>query len=365
VSFIDSQRAGVSESDWTAAIVPCCELRVAKIIDETHDARSIVFEIPAGLKERFAYRPGQFLSIKIPYEGKILVRSYSLSSSPDTDPEHKVTVKRVDDGLVSNLMNDELGVGDTLQVVPPAGRFVLGDESRGIALFAGGSGITPSISILKSALATTRRNVVMVYDIRDDRSIIFKDELDELENHRPGRLRITHLLDSIQGFLTPETVRAVVRDDLARDVYMCGPAPFMDVVEHTLRDLGAQRHGQLHIERFVSPHDPGTEVAPVEVATDAVADGVPDVITIVLDGKSHEVPYRAGDSVLAAVRQAGLDPPSSCEEGYCSCCMAKLAEGDVKMTVNDCLTPDLLAEGWVLTCQSRCQSRKIRIEYPD
>jgi 3-ketosteroid 9alpha-monooxygenase subunit B len=250
-------------------------------------------------------------------------------------------------------------------VVPPAGRFVLNEESRGIVLFAGGSGITPVISILKSGLATTSREIVMVYANRDDRSIIFEHELDELESRHPGRFRITHLLDSVQGFLTPETVRAVASGDLDRDFYLCGPGPFMDVVEHTLRELGVQGRGQIHIERFVSPHDPDAAAAPVEVATDAIADGAPDAITIVLDGKTHEVPYRTGDSVLAAARRAGLDPPFSCEEGYCSCCMARLAEGDVKMKQNDCLTPDLLAEGWVLTCQARCQSRRIRIEYPD
>ena len=103
----------------------------------------------------------------------------------------------------------------------------------------------------------------------------------------------------------------------------------------------------------------------VERDTASTADGVPQSITIVLDGRSHEVAYREDHSVLVAARRAGLDPPFSCEEGYCSSCMAKLAEGRVKMEVNDCLTSDLLAEGWVLTCQSRCQSRKIRIEYPD
>jgi 3-ketosteroid 9alpha-monooxygenase subunit B len=123
--------------------------------------------------------------------------------------------------------------------------------------------------------------------------------------------------------------------------------------------------GQIHIERFISPHDPATPAEPVEVATHAIPDGTPDSITVVLDGVSHEVPYAEGETILAAARRSGLDAPFSCEEGYCSCCMAKLTEGDVKMAVNDCLTPELLREGWVLTCQSRCQSRKIRVAYPD
>jgi len=363
--MVDPKRAGVSKSDWAEAVASCHELRVAEVVEETHDARSIVFEIPDELRNRFVYKPGQFLSLKIPYEGKVLSRSYSLASSPHTDSEHKVTVKRVEGGRISNWLHDSVEVGDTLMVVPPAGLFVLTREDRGIALFAGGSGITPVISIVKSALATTDRNIELVYANRDERSIIFKAELDGLERKYGSRLRITYLIDEIHGFLTPETVRSHVARDLGRDFYMCGPAPFMDVVEHTLHELGVEGRGQVHIERFVSPHDPGQATESVEVATDAVADGVPQQITIVLDGTTHEVAYQEGDSILAAARRAGLDPPFSCEEGYCSCCMAKLAEGDVKMTVNDCLTPDLLTEGWVLTCQSRCQSRKVRIEYPD
>jgi 3-ketosteroid 9alpha-monooxygenase subunit B len=363
--MIDPMSAGVSDSDWAEATANCRELRVSKIVEETHDARSIIFETPDDLTEAFAYRAGQFLSFKIPYEGKVLARSYSLASSPVTDGEHKVTVKRVDDGRISNLLNDRLQVGDTLMVVPPGGLFVLGDELRGIALFAGGSGITPVISILKTALATTARSLDLLYANRDRRSVIFQQEIDELVRANSSRLRVRYRFDDSDGFLSAETVRDLVANDLERDFYLCGPGPFMDVIEHSLHDLGIHGRGQIHIERFVSPHDPGDAVEAVEVATDAVPDGTPDSITVVLDGKTHEVPYREGESVLAAARRAGLDPPFSCEEGYCSCCMAKLVEGDVKMTLNDCLTPDLLSEGWVLTCQSRCQSRKIRLEYPD
>jgi 3-ketosteroid 9alpha-monooxygenase subunit B len=363
--MIDPKSAGVSDSDWAEATANCFELRVSKIVEENRDARSIVFEIPDDLTRAFAYEAGQFLSFKIPYEGKVLARSYSLASSPVTDGEHKVTVKRVEDGRISNLLNTRLEVGDTLMVVPPGGLFVLGGERRGIALFAGGSGITPVISILKTALAIGDRSIALLYANRDRRSVIFQQEIDELVQANSGRLRVRYSFDDSDGFLTAEAVRGIVASDLERDFYLCGPGPFMDVIEHALADLGVHGRGKIHIERFVSPHDPGDDAVPVEVATDAVPDGTPESITVVLDGKTHEVPYREGDSVLAAARRAGLDPPFSCEEGYCSCCMAKLAEGDVKMTVNDCLTPNLLAEGWVLTCQSRCQSRKVRLEYPD
>ena len=129
-----------------------------------------------------------------------------------------------------------------------------------------------------------------------------------------------------------------------------------------LRELRVE-HEHIHIERFVSPPDP--DRAHVASPARPAAGEVIASITIVLDGDSHEVPYESGEKVLHAVRRAGLEPPFSCEEGYCSCCMAKLVSGEVKMDANDCLTPELLEEGWVLTCQSRCAAGVIRIEYPD
>jgi len=125
---LDPKAAGVSEEEWQQATASCVVLRVSRIVEETHDARSIVFEIPDDLRERFRYKAGQFLSFKVPFEGSVLTRSYSLSSSPDVDSEHKVTIKRVDDGRVSNLLNDEVSVGTALRVVPPAGLFVLNDR---------------------------------------------------------------------------------------------------------------------------------------------------------------------------------------------------------------------------------------------
>jgi 3-ketosteroid 9alpha-monooxygenase subunit B len=361
--MIDPRRAGVSEEQWREATASCHELRVARVVTETDDAMSIVLEIPDALRETFRYRAGQFLSFKVPFEGQVLVRSYSLSSSPDTDTEHKVTVKRVDDGRISNLFNDEVREGSRLMVVPPAGFFVLEPgASRDVTLFSGGSGITPCISILKSALHTTGRRIQLLYANRDARSIIFREELESLSRKFPDRLALHHSLDDVQGFVTADRVAKQVADALDQDFYLCGPGAFMDTVEQALLGLGVAR-ARIHIERFVSPPDPAAR--PAEAAPVEGAEAAPSTIAILLDGERHEIAYEAGERVLAAVRRAGLEPPFSCEEGYCSCCMAKLRKGEVVMAANDCLTPELVDEGWVLTCQSRCVSGDIEIEYPD
>jgi 3-ketosteroid 9alpha-monooxygenase subunit B len=360
--MLDPRAAGVSDAEWAAATSACHPLRVARVIDETHDARSFVLEVPPALAERFRYRAGHFLSFKIPHAGKVLTRSYSLSSSPDCEREHKVTVKRIEGGRVSQWMNDAVHVGDVLMVTPPAGLFVLNDKRRRIVFFAGGSGITPVISLIKTALVTTDRRLDLVYANRDARSIIFESELDGLRERSGGRLRLVHSLDDRDGFLDVDRVKHLVVDAIEADFYLCGPGAFMDTIERALAALHVPSE-QVHIERFVSPADPD-ERAP-EVAQAAPDEGAPETITIVLDGVAHEIPYRPGERVLETARRAGLDPPFSCEEGYCSCCMAKLAHGRVKMAANDCLTPDLLAEGWVLTCQSECVSPQVRIEYPE
>jgi 3-ketosteroid 9alpha-monooxygenase subunit B len=361
--MVDPKSAGVSDSVWREAIAHCHELRVARKIEETHDSVSIVLEIPSELREAFAYRAGQFLSFKIPYRGKVLTRSYSLASCPDTDSEHKVTIKRVDGGRISNWMNDEVRTGTSLMVVPPAGLFVLDPrETRDVMLFAGGSGITPCISIIKTALAATARRCSLVYANRDARSIIFRSELEALQGKYGDRLEIVHSLDDDHGFLSGEDVALRVAGATDRDFYLCGPSAFMDTVENALFGLDVPRR-QIHIERFLSPPDHHEE--PATAGTPAGGEKAPASIKVVLDGKEVDIDYTPNEKVLEAARRAGLDPPFSCEEGYCSCCMAKLLSGQVAMSVNDCLTPDLLAEGWVLTCQARCISDDVKVEYPD
>ncbi len=329
------------------------ELKLSGIIQETHDTRSFLFDIPEPLRARFAYEAGQFLTFEVPFQGMQLRRCYSLASAPETDAWLKVTVKRVDCGRISNWFNDELVVGSTIRVQPPEGRFVLHakEKERPLALFGGGSGITPVISLMKAALATTARKVRLVYANRDAQSIIFRDELALLVKSHPGRAEVVHHLDTDGGFLTPAGVVRHLAGFEGADFYTCGPGPFMDTVEKALDELRIAPERR-HFERFVSPTDPDRK-APEPAAPAQAAGGAPASFTMTFEGKKHLIPYKPGLTLLQAAEAAGTKPPSSCEDGYCGCCMAMLRSGKVAMRSREALSDQDIARGWVLACQAR------------
>ena len=331
------------------------DLRVGRVIRETADASSIVFDVPASLAHLFEYQSGQFLTLQIPHAGKALYRCYSLASSPAVETEHKVTVKRVADGRISNWLNDNLKAGDVVKVLPPAGQFVLGQTDADLLLFAGGSGITPVISILKSALATTSRRVCLVYANRDEASINFRRELDELAARHPDRLEIVHRLDVRDGFIDDAAVHRHMEGRSGSEAYICGPGPFMDTVERAILAAGVPA-ASVHIERFASLEN-----------EDEVAGGSGPVrkVELTLDGAQQVIEVREGETVLHAAKRSGLEPPSSCESGFCGCCMARLVRGKVHMLHNDFLSAAEIGEGWVLTCQSVPETEDCAVEYPE
>lgn len=337
-------------------------LEVAEVIEETADSRSLVLRVPAELEARFRYKPGQFLSFRVALGGKLLTRCYSMSSSPDCDALPKVTVKRVADGRVSNWFNEQVRVGDRLQVLPPAGHFHLRSGEHELLLFGGGSGITPVFSILKSALLTSTRRITLVYANRDEASVIFRDELRELAKAHSERLQVIHVLDSVQGYLSEGEVRQLVRGHAGAEFYICGPAPFMDTVEKALLGVGEDPR-RIHLERFVSPADGPAEQGAV---AESAAHGPQQVeLQVELDGRQHSLAYRPGDTLLQSCLSAGLDAPFSCEEGFCGACMCQVEEGEVRLARNDVLSPAELAEGWTLACQGRPQSARLRLKFPD
>lgn len=342
---------------------PYFHLRVAEVIDETPDSRSIVLDVPEALSERFAYESGQFLSFRVEVDGHRLVRCYSLASAPGLDPKHKVTIKRVDGGRASNWMNDHVAAGDELEVMAPNGVFVLREQDTPIVLFSGGSGITPCISIIKTALAKTNRPIKLVYANRDEQSIIFREELAALQSSHADRLDVVHRLDDVHGFVDAALVVQEVGPRTDADFYICGPGPFMDVVEAGLGSLGIAED-QIHIERFESP-----DTLPIAGEGPPFDEMSEAQVLVSLDGKETELTLGEGETILAAARRTGLEPPFACEEAYCGCCMAKVTEGELEMLMNDGgIDQRQIDEGWVLTCQAVPKdgaTGKIRVEYPD
>jgi 3-ketosteroid 9alpha-monooxygenase subunit B len=340
---------------------PYFPLHVTRIIEETEDACSVVLGIPEALRGTFAYRAGQFLTFHVIVDGHPLVRCYSLASSPDAEPEHKVTIKRVEDGRVSNWFHDVLNVDQTLQVMKPAGHFCLQSRVTPIVMFGGGSGITPIISIVKSALATTERKIKLIYANRDRDSIIFRAELDALQSAHADRLQVQHRLDVDEGFLGLDEARAHVAAGSDADFYVCGPSAFMEVVEQAL-DAESIAAEQIFIERFVSPE----QLAALDVATAGDLGDASVMARVYLDGETKDVPVHEGETLLAAAHRAGLDAPCACMEGYCGSCMAMVKEGQVEMILNDGgIDKAQVEQGWVLTCQSIVKTRTVRIAYPD
>jgi 3-ketosteroid 9alpha-monooxygenase subunit B len=324
---------------------------VTRIIKETADTRTYVLDPH---EKPFTYRAGQFCTFHVTVDGEELYRSYSMSSAPETDGELMTTVKRVAGGRVSNWIVDHVVEGDELSMTRAAGTFVLSPSSVPLLAFAGGSGVTPILSLAKSALATTDRTVRILCADRDRASVIFEAVWDELVARYPGRLSIERHIDDERGLLDPETITTFVGSDTDAECYVCGPEGFMAVVRSALPD-GAR----VLVEDFdASP--PVKAPAPAKAADDSAASGT---VTIHLERKKVSVPQVAGETLLETARRAGLSPPFSCEAGNCGTCMAKLTEGSATMRTNDVLEEDELADGYILTCQGVPDTTSVTVVY--
>jgi ferredoxin-NADP reductase len=326
---------------------------VTRIIKETADSRTYVL---APEEQPFSYRAGQFCTFRVTVDGEELYRSYSMSSAPEIDTELTTTVKRVTGGKVSNWLVDNVVEGDELTMTRAAGTFVLSSTSAPLLAFAGGSGITPILSLAKSALAGTDRTVRILCADRDRGSVIFDAALDDLIQRYPGRLSVDRHLDDEHGLLDSAGVATFVGGDTGADCYICGPEGFMAVVRSALPDTA-----NVLVEDFdASPpfKAPAPEVS--EAAGDVDSGGT---VNIRLDRKKASVPRVPGETLLESARRAGLSPPFSCEAGNCGTCMAKLIEGEATMRTNDVLEEDEIADGYILTCQAVPDTPSITVLY--
>ncbi|MBL7811377.1 MAG: ferredoxin--NADP reductase [Bacteroidetes bacterium] len=350
-------------------------LKIARTESETADAKTFYLEIPEDLKDLYRYTAGQYLTFRIHQNGEEVRRSYSLCTYEGTDPQPGVTVKRVDDGRMSNYMNDNLKPGDSIEVMPPFGKFTVIPESgrnNHYVLFAGGSGITPCMGIAKAVLKDEPGSQVsLVYANRNPESVIFKDQLASLEKEHSGRFKVYHNYDAapltwfgLKGYLTEDKVVNILHQKIGGrfpefGYYICGPSPMMDIVKKGLAKAGVPS-SNIHNEYFAAPvSDKKVEEIP---APPADFNGSAQV-TVNVYGKTKTITCDEKTTLLNAAMKNGIDPPYSCTVGVCTTCRAKVHKGEVYMMEREGLTDDEINEGYVLTCQSLPRSSEIEITY--
>jgi 3-ketosteroid 9alpha-monooxygenase subunit B len=320
-------------------------LTVAEVIRETEDACSLVFA------ESFPYQPGQFLTLRT----GSTARCYSLCSSPHLDERPAITVKRTPGGYASNWICDNARPGTTFEALAPAGVFTPRSLDTDLLLFAAGSGITPIMSIIKSVLARGSGALTLIYANRDERSVIFREQLRTLGERHPTRLTVIHWLESVQGLPTTAHLQALAGRFAPAEAMICGPKPFMSAARDAL-DLPRAR---VRIERFVS-----LSGNPFEQAAPAAVDGAqPSTVEVELDGARRRLPWPAQTKLLDLLLEAGLAAPYSCREGACSACACRLVSGEVKMLNNEVLEQEDLDDGIILACQSLPVTDTVEISY--
>lgn len=355
-------------------------LRVSDKRRETADAVSLSFEVPESLREQYRFSQGQFITLRNRFDGVDTRRSYSICVGVDDYArlgELRVGIKRVGGGLFSNWVADALQVGDQIEVMTPDGRFhtpLNPAQRKRYVAFAGGSGITPVLSLIKTTLATeTGSEFTLVYGNRSVASIMFIEELEDLKNRYLGRLRLHHVLSDepqeialLNGLLDRARCEAFLNELIPvseiDEAFICGPEPMMDAAEAALLGAGLPR-ARVHVERFGVPM-PASSPKPVPgVAGDAAQ---VSEVELIVDGKARRLRVaRDGTAILDSGLAAGIDLPYACKGGVCCTCRARVLEGTVRMDKNYTLEEWELEKGFVLTCQSHPTSERVVISYDE
>lgn len=354
-------------------------IKVKKINRETKDAVSIQFEIPGHLQSQFQYKAGQYFTFSITINGEDVRRSYSVCSSPLTEPNPTVAVKQVEDGRMSTYLNTSLKEGDVIDIMPPMGKFIVEPNPSAMNhyfLFGGGSGVTPLLSIAKTVLfAEPSSKLILFYANRDQESIIFNDEINEIVAKNNDRFKVIHSLDNppaswdgYSGYLTEERVSELIREHLGlnypvANYYTCGPSPMMDVVVKGLQTAGV-RNDNIHTEYFTAttksetPHEPSTATA--ENYSEEV---IERTVKVEVFGDTKDVKVKPEETILIAAQDAGLDPPYSCTVGVCTTCRARLRSGRASMEEREGLSDAEIDQGYILTCQAHPLSDDVDLVY--
>lgn len=350
-------------------------VKIKHIQQETPECVTLSLDVPAELRDAFRFTQGQYLTFRREHNGEELRRSYSICSSP-LDGEWRVAIKQVPEGRFSSLAVGNLRVGEELDVMPPAGRFYTElhpGQAKHYVAFAAGSGITPVFSIIKTILLTEPNSqVTLVYGNRGRNSIIFKESLEALKNKFLRRLSIYHILsrepgdtDLLFGRIdeakTRHLLTTVVAASLIDEAFICGPEEMIHGVRAALTDAGVAAE-KIHFEMFTAAGSK-RQAAPT-LAPPPGTDDKHSQVTVQLDGNTQvlEMSYY-GNTILDALLETGVDAPYSCKNGMCSTCRARVTAGQAEMDVNYSLSATEVAQGYVLTCQARPVSEKVRVDF--
>lgn len=349
-------------------------LTIAELRRETPDSVSIAFAVPDALKEAYRFAPGQNVTVKVELDGEEVRRCYSICSGLD-DGELRIAVKKQEGGAFSCFANDRLQPGQALEVMTPSGNFTAPLDPKVARLYLGvaaGSGITPLLSIIKTALAREPLSrFFLLYGNRTTQSIMFRGALEELKDRFLDRLSISHVLSReaqdvpmLSGRIDAGKLALFLRQigpaASIDHAFICGPGALLDTAEQTLKTLGLAPE-RIHVERFTVEGEPASRTRPA--ATAASTRPVLAEADAMLDGIRHRFPIHDGETVIDAALAAGLELPYSCRGGMCCTCRAKLVEGEVAMDVNYSLEAWELEAGYVLTCQSRPKTAKLALDY--
>ncbi|MFD2203454.1 2Fe-2S iron-sulfur cluster-binding protein [Shivajiella indica] len=345
-------------------------LKVREVIKETDDTVSIYFEQPEPFLE---YKPGQYLTVILDIHGKEERRSYSLCTSPYLDPHPGITVKRVDKGLVSNYLNNQIRAGKSIEIMKPMGNFTCNFHSKNkkhFVMLAGGSGITPVISILKSVLINEPNSkVTLIYCNRSEDQIIFKKALEQLEEKYENRLMVIHNLSKpssnwtgLKGRLDAaklkNTLESIRYPELDQTMYfVCGPEGLMETAVATLEGMGIDSKSIIK-ESFYTDLDAKEEALKT---AGKLAPELSREIDVVLEGETFHFEVPAGKTILEAGLDHDVDMPYSCQSGLCTACRGKLISGKVDMIEDAGLSASEIEQGYILCCSSKPASSDVKI----
>jgi ring-1,2-phenylacetyl-CoA epoxidase subunit PaaE len=358
------------------------DLPVSNITPEAAGAVAITFKVPEDLRSGFNFKAGQFLTLRASIDGNDVRRSYSISSSQNSYLQNgtlEVGIRPVQGGVFSNWAASQLKVGDVLRVMPADGRFIV-QRPRAIHRvgFAAGSGITPILSILASTLEEqTESKFTLVYGNRRMDSVMFNEALQDLKDRYPNRLTLIHVLSRqaqevplLEGRIDEAKVKEIVSSLLPAasmdEVFICGPEAMIEATEKALLEVGVPARN-IRTERFTSPT---LEALPADARKQVVLGHAPESkgdvsLTVVLDGKKHQMQMSSIDKILDVALAAGLDLPYSCKGGVCCTCRAKVMQGSVVMEKNFTLEKWEAEQGFVLSCQAKPTSKEVVMSFDE